>query len=306
MKKPTLQALLAFALFFASASNQPAQSTQPAQTTAPPGTDIFIADFSEHGGQVRIGKPANITKRQGYDNQPGFLPDGRALLYTSIREDKQADIYKYVFETGRATRVTETAESEYSPTVTPDGKHFSVIRVEADSTQRLWKFPLAGGEPRLVLEKIKPVGYHVWVDAGTLVLFVLGTPNTLQLVDAATEKAETIITGIGRSLRLSPRERKVIFVHRISDDELIIKALDVKTRKITSIIKMLPGSEYFERTRDGALLMAKGAKIFKYKPSSDKDWQEVADFSKEGIKGITRLAVSPQGNRIAFVASDAP
>lgn len=281
-------------------------STCIAQTTAPPGTDIFIADLSEQGGQVRISKPANITRRQGYDNQPGFTADGRAILYTSIREDKQADTYKHVFETGAATRVIATAESEYSPTITPDGKYFSVIRVEADSTQRLWKFPLAGGEPSLVLEKIKPVGYHLWVDAGTLILFVLGTPNTLQQVDAATEKSETIITSVGRSLRLSSSDRKVSFVHKVSADEWIIKELDIKTRKITSVIKTLAGSEDFARTRDGAFVMAKDSKFFIYNPSRDKDWREIADFSKEGVKGITRLAVSPKGDKIAFVASDAP
>ena len=96
------------------------------------------------------------------------------------------------------------------------------------------------------------------------------------------------------------------FVHKVSDDELVIKSLDVKTRKISSIIKMLPGSEYFVWSRDGVLLMGQGSKLFKYNPASDKDWQEVADFSKEGINGITRLAVSPKGDKLAFVASDAP
>jgi len=279
---------------------------QAAQTTAPPGTDIFIADLNERGGQLRIGKAMNIRKRQGYDNQPMFLPDSKSMFYTSIREDKQADIYRYDIAKGAAARVTETAESEYSPTITPDGKYFSVIRVEADSTQRLWKFPLAGGTPQPVLEKIKPVGYHVWVDQTTLVIYVLGTPNTLQLARAGTEKAETIITNVGRSLRLSRRNSEVRFVHKVSADEWLIKSLDVKTRKITPIIKTLTGSEDFAETRDGALLMAKGSKLFKYNPARDKDWQEVADFSKEGITSITRLALSPDGDRIAFVAADAP
>ena len=288
--------LLAFTFFSPSA----------AQTTPPPKTDVFIADMTERDGKLQFGKPMNITKRSGYDNQPGFLPDGKSLFYTCIKEGLQADIYKYDIAKAATTRMTETEEREYSPTVTPDGKYFSVVRVEADSTQRLWKFPLTGGKPELVLEKIKPVGYHVWVDRKTLVLFVLGQPDTLQLVDVETEKAETIITNVGRSLQKMPGSQLVSFVHKISDDELIIKSLDVKTRKISSIIKMLPGSEYFAWSRAGVLLMGQGSKLFKYNPVSDKDWQEVADFSKEGINQITRLAVSPTGDRLAFVASDAP
>ncbi len=295
MKKPIIIALFAFTLFSLSAG----------QTTPPPKTDVFIVDMSERDGKLQFGKPFNITKRSGYDNQPGFLPDGKSLFYTCIREGLQADIYRYDIAKAATTRMTETEEREYSPTVTPDGKYFSVIRVEADSSQRLWKFPLAGGKPTLILEKIKPVGYHVWVDRNTLVLFVLGTPNTLQLVDVETEKAETIATNVGRSLHKMPRGQMVSFVHKISDDELVIKSLDVKTRKISPIIKMLPGSEYFVWSRDGVLLMGQGSKLFKYNPVSDKDWQEVADFSKEGINEITRLAVSPKGDRLAFVTNDA-
>jgi WD40 repeat protein len=293
-------ALLALIIFSTIASSQ---TGQPA---APPGVDIFIADFSELGGNAKVGKPANITKRAGYDNQPGFTPDGSAILYTSIREDKQADTYKYVIKTSVVMRMTETPESEYSPTVTPDRKHFSVIRVEADSTQRLWEFPLSGGAPRLVLEKIKPAGYHLWVNADTLAVFVLGTPNSLRLVEKATEKADTVSENVGRSIRLAPGGEAVTFVHKISADEWTIKTLNIKTRKIDSLIKTLPGSEDFVWTPGGALLMAKEAKLFRFNPSSDKDWKEVADFSGIGIKAITRIAISPKGDKVAFVAADAP
>jgi tricorn protease-like protein len=299
-----VKALIKYALF-ALVIFSTIASSQTGQPPAPPGVDIFVADFSERGGNAKAGKPANITKRQGYDNQPSFTPDGAAILYTSIREDKQADTYRYVIKTGGAMRLTATPESEYSPTVTPDRKHFSVIRVEADSTQRLWEFPLSGGEPLLILGKIKPVGYHLWVDADTLAVFVLGTPNTLRLVEKATEKAETISENVGRSIRLAPGAQAVTFVHKISADNWEIKTLNIKTRKTNSLIKTLPGSEDFVWTPEGALLMAKDAKLFRFNPSTDKDWKEVADFSDQGIKAITRLAISPRGDKIAFVAADA-
>src|SRR5207244_289976 len=149
---------------------------------AVPSTDIFLADLSTSKGHMQIGRPRNITNRKGYDNQPRFFADGKSLFYTSIREDNQADIYQYDVAKGTSRQITATKESEYSPTVMPDGKSLSVIRVEADQTQRLWSFPLAGGEPALLLEKIKPVGYHLWIDKSTLLLFVLGQPDTLQLV----------------------------------------------------------------------------------------------------------------------------
>lgn len=298
----TLGLLITRGLFVSPAS----VPGQAAQQAAPPATDIFIADLDGQRGRLKVGKPANITKRPGYDNQPSFSPDGKSLFYTSIRDDKQADIYTYDFGKAAGERLTETAESEYSPTVTPDGKYFSVIRVEADSTQRLWKFPLAGGKPALVLERIKPVGYHAWVDEKTVLLFILGSPNTLQLVDVPTERAETILTNVGRSLHRVPGREKVSFVHKISADEWIIKEMDIKSRKIVSITSTLPASEDYAWTPSGILVMAKDSKLFTYDPAKDKEWREAADFSKDGVSAITRLTVSPKGDRIAFVANDTP
>jgi WD40-like Beta Propeller Repeat len=297
----------------AAQAQKPSPSPTPSPAPTPPLNDIFIVDVTYEKREIKLSAPEKITEWNGYNNQPFFLPDGESLLYTSIRADKQADIYRYQIRTGRrdgvTTRVTETTESEYSPTVTPDKKYFSVVRVEADSTQRLWKFPLAGGKPELVLEKIKPVGYHAWIDQNTLALFILGAsgkPSTLQIVDVPTEKAEVIATDIGRTLRLiphqKPRQNKLSFVQKISAQEWLIKALDLQTRQIATLIKTLPGSEDYAWLPTGLLLMSKDAKLFACNPAKDPAWREIADFKKAGLRAITRIAVSPKGNRIALVA----
>lgn len=292
MKKITSH-ILALLLFSGLAAGQ----------TQPPSTDIYLVELSEQNGSVKVGRPVNITDREGYDNQPSFMRDGRSILFTSIREEGQSDIYRYNIADGSTVRVIQTAESEYSPTVTPDGKFFSVIRVEKDSTQRLWKFPVGGGEPVLVLERIKPVGYHLWIDERTLALFILGNPNTLQIVEVGTEKSETAASSIGRSLHRRPRQDKINFVRKISEQEWMIEEMDIKTKKISSLSKTLPASEDFVWTATGTMLMAKGSKLYSRNPEKDKDWQEVADFSSSGVKSVTRLAVSPQGDRLAMVAS---
>jgi hypothetical protein len=175
------------------------------------------------------------------------------------------------------------------------------VRVEADGTQRLWKFPFAGGSPALVLEKIKPVGYHLWVDQHTLALFVLGKPNTLQLVDLKTGKTEWIADNPGRILRRVPRQNKFSFVHKVSDQEWLIKTFDLSSRSVATFIKTFPGAEDYAWTPAGVLLMANGSKLFARK-ESDWAWVELADLSSAGLKNISRIAVSPKGDRIAVVA----
>ena len=278
-----------------------AQSPSPSPT--PPVSDIYLVRLQTKDGELKLGQPKKITDWNGYNNQPFFLPDNKSIFYTSIRADKQADIYRYNLEQQANERLTFDPESEFSPTLTPDGKFFSVIRVEADNTQRLWKFPLDKVSPVLVLKDIKPVGYHCWIDQNTVALFILGQPNTLQIVDVNTGKAEVVAQNIGRTLRLIPRQDKLSFVHKVSAQDWEIKALDLKTRQLSTVIKTLPGSEDYAWTPAGILLATKDAKIYKWDPQKDSDWVQLADFSGEGLKTVTRLAVSPKSDWLAVVGA---
>jgi len=270
----------------------------------PPATDIYLADLRVAQGRVTVGPPVNVTMRPGYDNQPFFLPDGRAFLYTSIREDSQADIYRYDIDTKTSVRVTATRESEYSPTPLPDGKGFSAIRVEADSTQRLWAFDLDGSRPRLVLDSIKPVGYHAWADAHALVLFVLGSPSTLQIADAGfpAARGEVFAKDIGRSLQRIPGRASVSFVQRDSVAGPALEELDVPRRRVKMLVKVPAGADFFAWTSDGIVLTASGTKLYQWDSRRGGVWEQVADFAAAGLSSVTRLAVSPKGDRIAIVA----
>ncbi len=131
--------------------------SQPPARPAAPDTEIFLAPLTVSGQHITIGQPVNISNSPGYDNQPSFTPDGQRLLFTSARGGAQTDIYRYDLASKQVTQVTNTPESEYSPTVTPD-HGLSVVRVEADGSQRLWRFTSDGGDPRVLLENVKPVG----------------------------------------------------------------------------------------------------------------------------------------------------
>lgn len=269
----------------------------------PPGTDIFLVDLVVRGGSVQLGTPLNITDREGYDNQPAFTADGRSVLYTSIREDGQADIYRYEIARRATVRVTHTLESEYSPTTMSDRRGISVVRVEPDSTQRLWRFGLEGGEPELLLPGVRPVGYHAWVGEHTVALFVLGSPATLQFADLRTGQAEVVAEDIGRSLHRIPGRRAISILRRAPEGERWIEEVDVGSREIRRLIRPLEQGEDYAWTPDGKLLMGQGAKLFFWDQVVGGDWREIADLSTAGISEITRIAVSPRGDRLALVVA---
>lgn len=269
---------------------------------APPGTDIYVADVAFRGGRLVVEAVRNITARPGYDNQPFFSLDGRSVYFSSIRDGTQPDIYRYDLASGTTVQVTKTPEGEYSPTPLPDGG-FSVVRVETDGTQRLWRFSSDGTDATLVLPGIAPVGYHAWGDENTVALFVLGEPHMLQLADARTGEAATLARDIGRSLHKVPGQRAVSFVHR-EGGTAWIKRLDLATREAQPIVAALAGAEDYAWLPDGSLLMGQGSKLFRFDPASDREWRLVADLLPHGIDGITRIATSPDGARIAIVAAD--
>ena len=97
-----------------------------------------------------------MTNRAGYDSQPYFLPDSSGFLFASIGDDGQADVYSYDLSSGAVARLTDTPESEFSPTPMTDGG-FSTVRVEMDQAQRLWAFD-NDGEARLLLPGALGVG----------------------------------------------------------------------------------------------------------------------------------------------------
>lgn len=297
MRRSRVIALLAAAALGAPVS-VPAQG-------APPATDIYLVPLDASGATLRVGAPTNVTRRPGYDNQPSFSPDGRTIYYTAIRDDGQADVWRWDRDRRTAERVTTTTESEYSPTVMPGGRRLSVVRVEADSTQRLWSFALDGSDPRLLLAGVKPVGYHAWADDSTLALFVLGAPSTLQVADTRSGAATVAARDIGRSLVPVPGRHAVSFLqHADSTWWLTILDLDRRTSggwATERVARMPAGADYAAWLRDGRAITAAGSKLYVLDRATAA-WSEFADLASAGLGGLSRLALSPDGRWLALVA----
>lgn len=269
-----------------------------------PASEIFLAPFSIKNDAPVVGKPINVSAHPGYNNQPSFTPDSKAMLFTSDRDGGQTDIYRLDLGTKAVTRLTSTPESEYSATVMPDDKRFSVIRVEADQTQRLWSFAMDGSDPKLVIRDLKPVGYHAWIDADDVVSFVLGSPNALVHTDVRTQKSDTLTRDIGRSLLPVPGHRAFSFVQRV-DSHFVARRMTWPDKKWSDIVAMPKAAQDLVWATDDMLLTATGTKLLFWK-SGALDWKVVGDYSSAGLADLSRLAISPDGKWIAIVAAVKP
>ena len=83
---------------------------------------------------------------------------------------------------------------------------------------------------------------------------------------------------------------------------LHIRELEPKGGRITPLVDAVTGAAEADCawTPDGALLMAHGDVLYRWK-RGDAAWTRIADLAPLGLRGVTRMAVSPSGDRIAFV-----
>mgnify|MGYP006275195265 FL=1 len=292
--------LLSTACGGASQEDGPGNASDSLAGTAP-GTDIYLASLERVGDTLRLGPPQNVTQRPGYDNQPAFARGGGAIVYTAVREG-QTDVVRYALDADARRTLTDTPQSEYSPTPRPDDR-MTLVRVEDDGRQRLWQYSAFGLPAAPVFADRDAIGYHAWLDSARVALFVLGEPPALHLANSRTDSAAVITEGIGRSLQPIPNATAISFVAVAPDSTTAIHRLDLDgtTRRLTDPPASGRGVDHAWMP-DGTLLMAEGTLLYAWTPAHD-GWRAVANVAP---LEPSRLAVSPDGRTLALVAQDTP
>ena len=270
-----------------------------------PATDIWLGTLVRDGGALSISGLEQATDRDGYDNQPSFLLDGTAILFTVALEQRQTEIVRLGVTSGAGTgadsrmQLTHTEASEFSALQIPGQEAFSAIH-ELRGKQYLWRYDLSGEPVGPIFATAEPVGYHAWANEHVVAMFILGDPATLRVGDALSGEIRIVAENPGRSIHRIPGTEEISFVRKVSDEEWWLERLDPAGTTVR-ITPTLPGREDYAWTPEGEILMGDGSRLFSW--SEGSDWTEIADFSGLGVEGITRLAVSPDGARIAIVAN---
>jgi dipeptidyl aminopeptidase/acylaminoacyl peptidase len=269
-----------------------------------PNTNIYLLDvnYMESINKFTFTNATKINTSNTYNNQPYFLPDGNSLLFTSIGMDKQADIYKYDLKNKITTRLTSTNHvKEYSPQLTPDKNHISVVRVEEDdSTQHLWQYSL-NGMPEKMLSKLNPIGYYCWLNNNEVALDVLqkGDKMNIELLNLTTAKTKKIAENTGRcmlSFKINDSIPILYYVQKkAADSTYLAMAISlIKLKNYTDIkpspFLTLPFVEDFCWMKDFGFLIGKNGKLYL---NNDKKYNLIADFSNTNYASFYRLAYYP-------------
>jgi hypothetical protein len=136
-------------------------------------------------------------------------------------------------------------------------------------------------------------------------MFILGSPTTLHYLRLPTQEDTVIAENIGRSLHKIPNERAISFIHKVSATDWLIKKLNTETMQVTNVTTTLPGREDIAWTANGKIISSDGTSIFFFDTVREKKW--VAITLKNGtemLKGVTRIAVSAKGDKLAVVVAE--
>ena len=270
-------------------------------------SEILVFDLKATDSNIHLSNPKNISENPGYDNQPVFTEDGLFILFSSER-DGQTDIAQYSLEEGYRTWITNTPDNEYSPAPFPrKKKFFSCVRLNQDTTQYLYKYAYKGKEPQIIIPDLK-VGYYLWYDNKTLVTFVLGDVETLQVTNFKYKISYPIEKNIGRTLQRIPNTVKdwggemsyISFEHGSPE----IYSINPRNSQKQYICDALSGSQDLVWTSDGSILMGNDEGIFRFIPGISDSWAPIQIDSDLTLKGFSRMAVSPNGKKIVVVVRE--
>ena len=270
-----------------------------------PETDLILFDLKKINQEYVIDNPRLINNfnLNNYNNQPSFF-NSHTLYFSAGTEGKmQTDIYAMDFLRKSYWQVTDTPDGEYSPTLMPTKRSFSVI-VQEDKTniQRLWQFPIdQSGLGKDIFPGITGVGYHAWLDRENAAMFIVGEPHKLIIANRTTQEQSTIIEDIGRGLKAN-RRGLLYFVHKINEENWVIKRFDPSNNKITTIVQTQGKTEDFELLPDDTIIMGNGSELFAFNPDFSTEWKKIASLERFNIEKISRISIF--GEKLVLVINN--
>ena len=270
-------------------------------------SEIYLFDLIEKDSAIHLVSPVNISNNPGYDNQPCFSEDGKQLFFSSERNG-QTDIAIYDIEEGYRTWITDTEESEYSPAPYPSKKkYFTCVRNNNGESQLLYKYAFKKRPPEVMLPE-QNIAYYLWKDEKNLVSFLIDETEILQVTNFKYDINYPIQYQIGRSICKVPIDaglgHEMISFISLQHEAPEIYAINIRNSKTKYLGDAIEQSKDLAWTKKGKILMASGAIIYQLVPDGSSVWIPVQIECDLPLSGITRLAVSPDGGKIAIVVQE--
>lgn len=264
-------------------------------------TEIFVFDIAPAYEGLELLNARNISNNEGYDNQPSFISN-ETLVFAG-NNGGQTDISEYNLTSKLQKWVNKKTEGgEYSPQKFPSSNDFAAVRLDKDGKQRLYKYNPDTGLSSELIENLEVAYFTFYNDEKVLATVLSGSNMNLVMIDLKTKSVTPLFENAGRSLQKVPKTNSMAYTLVNESENLDLYVLDMDSKESYFICELPFGIQDFVWLNDTQILTAIGNKLYLYDTLGLPEWNKVASLEEFGIKTVTRMAISPNGKKLALVA----
>ncbi len=265
-----------------------------------PNTDLYLVNFDIKDTTLTVKAVTPISTGKFYDNQPTFAFDGINILYSTVQEGLNPDIYMYSTQSNTAYSFYESYnESEFWPQYTPDGLGYSLVIRSADGNQMLWKYFNDARTPLCVTPKITDIGSYCWIGDDYIVFRRETKVPLLMVMNVKTGETKAVADMVGTGLGKVPGEKSFYFIKHQEEKSFLMK-YNVEDGTTVQLTTMYKGVEDFCTTVYGDVWVAHQGSLYSY-VIGQNHWYKIHNFASDILKKTYRLSVNRAMNQMAVV-----
>ncbi|PVW14688.1 hypothetical protein [Marixanthomonas spongiae] len=264
-------------------------------------TEVYLMDIHPAYSGLEVYNMQNISENPGYDNQPHFI-DNHTLVFAGSNKEQTDISVHHIPSQKKSFFNSPTAGGEYSPAPMFDSENITAVRLDPDGKQRLYAYSKSG-KSKVLIPNLQ-VAYYAFKDKNTLLASVLdGDGLDLVVANLQTKQVDTLKYNAGRSIHKVPNTKKTMSYTFLNEDgNYDVYQLNMENLESFFVAQLPIGIQDHIWLSESQLLIGSGDKLFIYDLFGNGEWHEAADLSEYNISNITRLAVSPNGKKLAIVA----
>ncbi|MEO6191041.1 MAG: hypothetical protein ABIO44_12455 [Saprospiraceae bacterium] len=254
---------------------------------------IYLEDASSSDWHVNRIEFLNSFNLSSYNNQPFFINDDEVLCSVQTKTSDNTDIYKLNLSKQTYINLIQNIGKDYSPRINPKiSFDITCVHIDPkDTIQKLVAFNSQNGSfKKVILDKVGQIGYYRLIDNDLWACFLVDSPNNLMAIcNSKTKEKKIFASNIGRTFE-AISNNEILFVHKILEDQWILKSYNIETQKMITLSNMPLHSEDFLIDAKGRIICTNDSKIMYYN-NNNAHWEVLLNLQSLGISHLGRLAL---------------
>lgn len=269
-------------------------------TFAQTNTEVYVFDIRPAYEGLELLNIQNISNNKGYNNQPSFIAN-ETLVFAGNNEG-QTDIVEYSLNTKSKKWFNQKTDGgEYSPQTFPTINDVAAVRLDKNGLQRLYRYDSQTGKSTELIKDLKIAYFAFYNDEKILATVLDSDKMNLVLIDLQSKKTDTLFYNAGRSLQKVPKTNSMSYSLINEEGNLDLYLLDMNSYENFFVTQLPIGIQDYVWINDTQILVGSGNKLYMYDTLGESEWTRVASLEDYGLKNITRMAISPNGKKLAIV-----